>query len=140
MFGILITYNHAKWLTYLNQSVYVYQILNHFNMKDTTSILTLLVVKHNLFASQSLNSKAKKWAYKDYAKGIYYLLLMGSLLFATQIWPNIQFAVSLITQFGTNPGIAHLEVAKCILHYLKSTIEFSLVLGKKTKDSFDLVK
>lgn len=54
-------------------------------MKDTTSILTLLVVKHNLFASQSLNSKAKKWAYKDYAKGIYYLLLMGSLLFATQI-------------------------------------------------------
>jgi len=65
---------------------------------------------------------------------------VGSFLFAIQTQPNIQFAVTLIAQFGANPGITHLEVAKCILYYLKSTIEFSLVLGRKTKNSFDLVR
>ena len=58
----------------------------------------------------------------------------------TQTWPNIQFVVNLITQFGDNPGVAHLEAAKYILCYLKSTTNFGLVLGRQIKGSFNLVR
>jgi len=57
----------------------------------------------------------------------------------TQNWPDIQFVVKLIAQFGGNPGVAHLEATKYILHYLKGTTDFGLVLGRQTKESFDLV-
>jgi len=67
------------------------------------------------------------------------LSLVGSLLFTTQTRPDIQFAVSLVAQFGGNPGVAHLEAAKHILHYLKGTVDFRLVLGKQQNSNFNLV-
>ena len=108
-------------------------------MQDGIPISTLLVIKHNLSISQSPISEAEKQAYKEYAGHIHYLSLVRSLLFATQTWPDIQFAVNLIAQFGSNPGIAHLEAAKHILHYLKGIMDFGLVLERQTKGSFDLV-
>ena len=36
--------------------------------------------------------------------------------------------------------VAYLEAAKYILHYLKGTTDFGLVLGRQTKESFDLVR
>jgi len=44
-----------------------------------------------------------------------------------------------VAQFGGNPGAAHLEAAKHILCYLKETVNFNLVLGHRSKDTFDLV-
>jgi len=48
--------------------------------------------------------------------------------------------VNLIAQFKGNPEVAHLEAAKYILHYLKDTINFGLVLERQTKESFNLVR
>jgi len=73
--------------------------------------------------------------YSSFSRGIYYLSLVGSLLYATQTRPDIQFFVNLIAQFSGNPGIPHLEAAKRILRYLKSTQEFSLVLGRQGRVS-----
>ena len=75
-------------------------------------------------------SEAEKWAYKEYVSNIHYPSLVGSLLFTTQTWPDIQFMVNLIAQFEGNSGVAHLEATKCILCYLKGTIDFGLVLGR----------
>ena len=47
--------------------------------------------------------------------------------------------MNLVVQFGSNPGIIHLEAAKCILCYLKGTIDLNLVLGRQMKEGFDLV-
>jgi len=96
-------------------------------------------VKHNLSTTQSPQSEAKKQAYRNYAGNIHYLSLVSSLLFATETRPDIQFAVNLVAQFGSNPRIAHLEAAKHILRYLKGTINLNLVLGRRTKGGFDLV-
>jgi len=74
--------------------------------------------------------EAEKQAYQDYAGDTHYLSLVGSLLFATQTHPDIQFAVGLIAQFGNNPGIVHLEAAKHVLHYLKGSTSYNLVLGR----------
>ena len=65
--------------------------------------------------------------------------MVGSLLYATQTRPDIQFSVNLIAQFGGNPGIPHLEAAKRILRYLKGTQELSLVLGRQGRGAVDIV-
>ena len=139
MLGILITRDRHNCLIYLNQSAYISQILTQFRLQDATPVSTPLLVKHNLSTTQSPQSKAEKQAYKNYAGDIHYLSLVGSLLFAAQTWPDIQFAVNLVTQFSGNPGIAYLEATKCILCYLKGTIDLNLVLGRRMKGEFDLV-
>ena len=67
--------------------------------------------------------------YLDYAGDLHYPSIISSLLFAAQSRPDIQHAISLVSQFGSNPGISYLEAAKWILCYLKGTIEYSLMLG-----------
>jgi len=57
---------------------------------------------------------------------MHYLSLVGSLLFATQTRPNIQYAIGIVAQFGANPGVAHLEAAKHILRHLKGTVDYCL--------------
>jgi len=108
-------------------------------MLDVKPVSTPLAVKHGLSTSQSLSSEAELNEYSNFSRGIHYLSLVGSLLYATQTHPDIQFSVNLITQFSGNPGIPHLEAAKHILHYLKGTQEFSLVLGCQGRGAVDIV-
>ena len=56
-----------------------------------------------------------------------------------QTRPDIQYTVGLVAQFGANSSMAHLEAAKRILRYLKSTADYHLVLGRWKESSFDLV-
>jgi len=77
--------------------------------------------------------------YSNFSGGIHYLSLVGSLLYATQTCPDIQFSINHIAQFSGNPGIPHLEAAKCILCYLKGTQDFSLVLGHYGRGAIDII-
>jgi len=137
--GILVTRDRSKYLIFLNQSAYITQVLARFGMLDAKPVSTPLPVKHGLSISQSPSSKAEEDGYIDFARGIHYLSLVGSLLYATQTHPDIQFSVNLVAQFSGNPGIPHLEAAKCILRYLKGTQNFSLILGQHGRDAVDIV-
>jgi len=53
--------------------------------------------------------------YREFANGIHYFSLIGSLLYATQTCPDIQFAICQIVQFSGNPGIPHPQAAKYLL-------------------------
>jgi len=92
-----------------------------------------------LFTSQSPSFEAELNEYLNFSRGIHYLSLVGSLLYTTQTYLDIQFSVNLIAQFSGNPGIPHLEAAKHILCYLKGTQEFSLVLGRQGRGAVDIV-
>jgi len=98
-----------------------------------------LAVKHSLFISQFLFSKTEQNEYSSFSEGIHYLFLVGSLLYATQTYLDIQFSVNLIAQFSRNPSISYLEVTKCILYYLKGTQDFSLVLEHHGRGAIDIV-
>jgi len=108
-------------------------------MEGLSPVSTPLAVKHSLSLSQSPKTKAEKRAYQDYTGYTPYLSLVGSLLFATQTCPDIQFAVGLVAQFGSNPGIAHHKATKGILCYLKGTANYNLVLGRQREGKFDLI-
>jgi len=115
-------------------------MVTHFGMEGLSLVSTPLAVKHSLSLSQSPKTEAEKRAYQDYAGYTPYLSLVGSLLFAIQTHPDIQFAVGLVAQFGSNPGIAHHEATKRILCYLKETANYNLVLGRQREGKFDLIE
>jgi len=108
-------------------------------MLDVKPVSTPLAVKHGLSTSLSPSSEAELNEYSNFSGGIHYLSLVGSLLYATQTRPDVQFSVNLVAQFSGNPGIPHLEAAKCILCYLKGTQDFFLVLGRQGRGAMDIV-
>jgi len=94
--GIQVTQDQSNCLLFLNQSAYITQILTRFGMLNVKSVSTSLAVKHGLSTSQSPSSEAELNEYSNFSRGIYYLLLVGLLLYATQTHPDIQFSVNLI--------------------------------------------
>ncbi len=59
-----------------------------------------------------------------------YCEAIGSLMYlAVATCPNISFAVSTLSQFLTNPGVAHWEAIKHVFQYLISTKDTSLTFG-----------
>ena len=67
-----------------------------------------------------------------------YLEVVGALLYTCQTRPDLTFAVNKLTQFGSNPGVAHYEALKRVLCYLNGTAHFRLTFGC-SGDAVDLV-
>ena len=55
-----------------------------------------------------------------------YHQMIGSLMYLTNMRPNICFAVNTLSQFLTNLRHVHLITAKHILRYLKGTLDYGL--------------
>lgn len=127
--GLQIKCNCKNHFLYLNQSFYIDSILEQFGMGSCHPVSTSLVTNHNLSLLQCPKTKDEQEEYNQYSEEINYLSLIGSLLYATQTRPDIQFAVNLLTQFSNNLGIPHLAACKQILRYLKGTKFYCLKLG-----------
>ena len=137
--GLKVRRDRSKRIIYLSQSSYIESILNRFQMSSCTPVSTPMTTNHNLTSVSLPENHDEKEEYAQYAKGINYLSLVGSLLYATQTRPDIQFSVNLTAQFSANPSIAHLAACKRILRYLKGTKEYSLRLGGYIGDEIKLV-
>ncbi|TFY81825.1 hypothetical protein EWM64_g2185, partial [Hericium alpestre] len=61
---------------------------------------------------------------KDYAS------IVGALMYAAMATrPDLSYAVQRLSQFMSNPGIAHYAAAKRVLRYVKGTLDLALVYG-----------
>lgn len=112
MLGILITRDRPNHRIYLNQTSYIHSVLNRFGMQNCYPVSTPLAMNHGLCNAQCPNTMDEINNYKNSAQDIQYLSLVGSLLFATQTRPDIQFV---------------------------GTMDFSLVLGRCEKGEINLV-
>jgi hypothetical protein len=55
-----------------------------------------------------------------------YRSMIGSLLYLTATWPNIQFTVCLCMRFQASPRSSHRTAVQRIFRYLKHTLEFGI--------------
>ena len=55
-----------------------------------------------------------------------YRQIIGSLMYLTNIRPDICFAVNTLSQYLIQPRRVHLVAAKHVMRYLKGTIDFGL--------------
>jgi hypothetical protein len=132
--GIQTSHDHPNRTVYLDQTAYILSFLSRFGIQDCNPVSTPLNPKECLSLSQCPTNEDKKSIYRTFAKDLNYLEIVGPILYATQTHPNIQYAVSILAQFGSNPGIPHLEALKRVLHYLKGTAHFNLKLGGDDKN------
>ena len=51
-----------------------------------------------------------------------YRCIVGSLIYMTISRPDLSYAVGLVSQFMQAPRKPHLDAARCILRYVKSTL------------------
>ena len=113
--SILIEYDCTNCLIYISQKSYLKQVLKYFGMFNSHPVSTSLAVSNTLSLSQSSQSEENISKYKEFANSIHYLFLIGSLLYATQTCPNIQYTIGQIAQFSRNSGVLYLQTAKHIL-------------------------
>ena len=78
-------------------------------MQDYAPVSTLLAAKTHLSISQCPISSIDIEEYKAYVNGLNYLKIIGTVLYITQTCPDIQYAIEVLAQFGSNPGKPHLE-------------------------------
>ena len=55
-----------------------------------------------------------------------YRQMIGSLIYLTNMRPDICFVVNTLSQYLTNPRHVHLTATKHILRYLKGTVDYGL--------------
>ena len=72
------------------------------------------------------NLKLLSDASSETVDAMMYLQMIGSLIYLTNMRPNICFAVNTLSQFLTDPRHVHLIAAKHILKYLRGTLEYGL--------------
>ena len=53
--------------------------------------------------------------------------------------PDISYVVSMLAQFMKSPTVAHLNLAKFVLKYLKGTSNFGLVYTFNPSENIDIV-
>lgn len=111
----------------LSQSTYIQDILQRFRMEDCKPVGTPLAADHKLTKSSSDPSPADAFPYRE---------LIGALTYAALgTRPDISHAVSVLSQFSSNPLQEHWTAAKRVLRYLKGTADLGL---KFTKDDNSL--
>ena len=65
-------------------------------------------------------------ASSDFVDATMYHHMIGSLMYLTNIRPNIFFAVNTLSHFLTDPRHVHFVAAKHILRYLRGTVDYGL--------------
>ena len=63
--------------------------------------------------------------------------MIGSLMYLTNMRPDIFFAMKTLSQFLTDPRHVHLIAGKHILRYLKGTIDYGLKYEANQKINFE---
>ncbi|XP_070008728.1 uncharacterized mitochondrial protein AtMg00810-like [Nicotiana sylvestris] len=104
------------------QRKYALELVSELGLAGEKPVCTLLEFNHKL-TSIEFDQEASKNASEDILledKGIYQILI-GKLLYLTIIRPGIAFVVQLLCQYTHAPKVSHMEVAKRVVRYIKST-------------------
>ena len=134
--NVLGKFNHclgvgAEWkgdtMVTLTQTAMVDKLIQHYGMTDATVAPTPMELGFHLEpASQK-------------SEDIPYLKLVGELFWlARNTRPDIFQAIAVLSRYSAKYDSSHFKALKRILRYLKGTIDYGIVLRKKS-DTFDIV-
>ncbi|XP_019084340.1 PREDICTED: uncharacterized protein LOC109125969 [Camelina sativa] len=118
--GIAITRNASG--LFLSQRNYAADILHRANMTNCSSCTTPADSRTKLDAAEE----------PFVPDPTLYRSLAGALQYLTFTRPDISFAVQQICLFMHDPRETHLAVLKCILRYIKGTLDYGLQLYPST--------
>nr|GEX38563.1 hypothetical protein [Tanacetum cinerariifolium] len=108
--------NQSSCGIFINQSKYVLEILNKYEMESYDPVGTLMKIKDKLDLDQNGTSV-------DATK---YCRMIGTLMYLTSSRPDIAYATCLCARYQDKPTEKHLKEVKKIFRYLRGTINTGL--------------
>lgn len=128
--GIRVTRNRSKGTINIDQSQYISQMFDQFNMTECNPVTTPLDVNTKPTAKMCPATEEEK----NQMKAVPHMEAIGSLLYTSQITrPDICYAVNLLSRFSKNPGKLHWLMIKRIFRYLKGTIGRKITYNRKSQ-------
>ncbi|GJZ80925.1 retrovirus-related pol polyprotein from transposon TNT 1-94 [Tanacetum coccineum] len=125
--GMSIIRDRTKGTLRLSQEIYIWKVLEKFNMKDAEARCQLLG-DHFKLSKQAPKTKASR---RRMAK-VPYASAVGSVMYIMVCTrPDIAHAVGVVSRFMSNPGREHWEAVKWLLRYLKGTSKATLCFSRK---------
>jgi hypothetical protein len=115
--------DRTKQGIFLGQQKYAKDLLQRYGMLDCKPISTPM----------DSNVRLQEDEGKELEDVTMYRQLVGSLIYLTLTRTNISNLVGVVSRYMSDPKKPHLDAVRCILRYIKGTINFG-ILYKKTKD------
>jgi isopentenyldiphosphate isomerase len=115
-FFLGIQVKQMKQDTFIHQAKYMKDLMKKFNMAELKPVSTLMRMATML----DLDENGEVVDQREYRS------MIGSLLYLTVTWPDIQFVVCLCARFQASPRISHRHVVQWIFRYLKYTLKFGI--------------
>nr|VWP01437.1 Cytochrome P450 3A13 [Ganoderma boninense] len=107
--GIEILHNHSSCMLSICQYQYILRVLKHFSMADANPISTPLNPNVKLVKTPD-NADLSEMG------DVLYQAAIGSLMYAALgTWPDISYAVQVLSQYSSRPGPDHWTVVKQVL-------------------------
>lgn len=121
--GMRISRNRAEGKIFLDQTNYIENILVKFRMDSCNPVSTPSDANQKLTKEMSPTTEEEK----QQMSNIPYQEAVGSILYLTQCTrPDISFAISNVSKYSQNPGMAHWTAVKRIFKYLNGTKNYKL--------------
>ena len=122
--NIRVTQDRRSCLIYLDQKLYINELLKCFQFDNYNSASTSLPPNVDIEKNeQDVSLCPPSWIHC-------FRSILGSLMYAMLgTRPDITFAVSKLCQYQSNPSERHLELATHILRYMCGTSSLRLCLG-----------
>jgi hypothetical protein len=126
-FFLGIQVKQTKQGTFVHQAKYMKDLMKKFNMVELKPVSTLTSTAMSLGPDEDGEAVDQRECRS----------MIGSLLYLTVIWPDIQFNVGLCARFQASPYSSHQTAIQRIFKYLKHTPEFGILYSASS--SLDLV-
>lgn len=118
-----VTRDYKNETIHVDQSNYIREILDKFNMAESKPVTTPM--DPNARLDQNMVPKTRYEI--DEMRKVPYQEAVGSLLYLSQCTrPDIAYAVGIVSRYMKNPGKAHWAAVKRIFRYLKGTKDLKL--------------
>lgn len=118
--GMTVTRDRANRIIRLGQAGYVEKFLTEHGMWESKGTPTPMGTERYQASEEDFQaSEASRTEYQS---------AVGSLMYAMLgTRPDIAFAVSVVSRYGSNPNEAHWKAIKRIFRYLRQTVDYQLV-------------
>ncbi|KAI0923982.1 hypothetical protein AcV5_010529 [Taiwanofungus camphoratus] len=123
LLGIEITRDRSERSLSLCQHQYIIDMLERFNLSDCKPVKTPMTP--GLVLTKEMGAQSQEDI--EFMHNVPYLSAVGALMYlAITTRPDIQFAVSFLARFNSNPGPAHWNAVKHVFRYLQGSKHFKL--------------
>lgn len=125
--GINIERHGSTGSMRLSQRRYASDLLRKFGMSDCKPVTTPM--ESNTKISKEDGPKSEREIQKMEDKP--YRELVGGLIYlASATRPDLSFTACVLSRFCSRPGIAHWQLAKRVLRYIKGTMDYGITYEK----------